>query len=204
MAERLIDEDYMIRDISIPNLNDTKNLAAFETDVDKYQKEVLKEALGFELYSLFIADPSSEQRFIDIRDGKPFSFDLNGKTVTREYVGLQNDELESLIAYYVYFNTVSNRATYTSGIGEVLPQGENSVRVSPNQKLMRAWNNFVDLTGFLAYDNRYCGKYFNKLDLSSYSFLNDAGSLYNFLLANKDVYPEWEFAPTDKIYLFNI
>lgn len=197
MADRLIDDDYMIRDISIPNLNTSGSLAEFNADVDKYQKEVLKKVLGFELYSLFITDPSSEQRFIDIRDGKSFTFDFNGKTITREYVGLQNDELESLIAYYVYFWAVRNRATYTSGIGEVLPNAENSQRVSPSDKLRWAWNNFVELSGVTC-------DYFNKFDLSSYNFANDEGSLYNFLLANKEIYPEWEFTPTDKINLFNI
>ncbi len=190
MADRLIDEEYMIRDVSIPNLNTEANVAAFEADVDKYQKEVLKKVLGFELYSLFIASPT-DARFADIIDGKAFSFDFCGKTITREYVGLSNIELESLIAYYVYYWAVSNKATYTSGIGEVLPQGENSTRVSPNMKLMRAWNNFVELSGVTC-------KYFNKLDLSSYRFANDSGSLYNFLLANKETYPEWEFTPTGK------
>jgi hypothetical protein len=222
----LINDEYFIRDIAIPNLNKEDNLSALNSAIELYQEEVLKDVLGWRLYSLFIADPDSEQRFIDIRDGKEFTFDFDGYTITRKYDGLANAKLESLIAYYVYFKYVGNRASHLGGVGANVPSTENANRIDPNYKTVNAWDRFVDLAGepliieeyqkppYLKYYsnfNRYCGdkrrggyRSFDKFDLRSYEFFNDSGSLFNFLLANKDVYPEWQFEPQGRINVFGV
>lgn len=199
----LIDEDYFVRDITIPNLNTPANLAALNSDIESYQREVLVNVLGYKLYSLFINDPTSEQRFLDIKNGKEFEFLFKGTRVKRKYIGLSNAEHISLIAYYTYFFAVRNRATYTSGIGEVIVQGQNSINASNAPKLRNAWNKYVDLSGHV-YCDLNANAYFDTLNPENYTHVNDVGSLFNFLLANKDVYPEWEFTPERKINIFGI
>lgn len=207
----LIDDEYFIRDIALPNLNKSDNLEAINSAIELYQEEVLKSVLGYSLYSLFIADPESEQRFQDIRDGKEFTFNFNGYEVTRKYNGLANEELKSLIAYYVYFKYVGNRASHMGGVGNNMPSTENATRIDPNYKMVNAWNRFVSLSGnpLMCEDSNRIHFYkkscrFVKFDLSTYDFKDDSGSLFNFLLANKDVYPEWQFEPQSKINVFGV
>ena len=202
-----INKDYFINDISIPSTRPTGE-TSIDASIAKYEKEVLQMVLGYELYDLFIANPT-DQRFVDISIGKEFEFDFCGKTVKRKWNGLKNADKESLIAYYVYFKHKSNLNTITASISEVKPKLENSNPASANMKLIRAWNNFVELSGDLNdVDRYYCGcryfDYFDKYNISSYHHVNSAPSLYNFLLANKDTYPEWEFEPSEKINIFGI
>lgn len=195
---RLIDEDYFIGDIAIPNLNDESAISALNSNIDKYQEEVLIMMLGYDLYSKFIADPDAEQRFKDIRDGKEFEFSFNGSTIKRKYIGLQNDSNISLIAYYVYFYHARQRVTHTASVGEVSPKTENANRASSYSKQVFAWNSFVTRSGDVS------DFWFDKLNLSTYQHFNDKGSLFNFLLANKEVYPEWEFESSEQVTMLGI
>lgn len=47
---------------------------------------------------------------------------------------------ESLIANFVYYWYYRSAATQSTGIGEVQASAENSVNVSPRQKMLSAWN----------------------------------------------------------------
>lgn len=201
----LINEDYFVRDISIPT-GTPDEVARLDSEIEKYEKEVLLKVLGYDLYYEFINNPI-EQRFLDIRNGKEFVFDLCGKTIKRKYVGLTNSQKESLIAYYVYFYITRDRVSFTSSTGEINPDNENSNQISPYGKMVSAWNNYVEMAGDLTctrYNDPYFLDYFYKLEISSYMHVNDHPSLYNFLLANKEVYPEWEFDPCEKISIFGI
>ena len=201
-----ISKDYFIRDITISRINSESGSSTIDSSIDKYEKEVLLKVLGYDLYQLFIDNPT-DARFVDLSVGKEFEFDFCGKTVKRKYVGFKNSEKESLIAYYVYFKHQSINQTFTSTVGEVRSSTENASPASANQKLTRAWNNFVELSGDLnnTYYNNYNNHYyFNSLEISTYQHVNSAPSLFNFILANKDVYPEWEFMPTEQINIFGI
>lgn len=203
-----INKDYFIRDILVSRTNSESGSASIDSSIDKFEKEVLLKVLGYDLYQLFIASPG-DARFVDLSQGKEFEFDFYGKTVKRRYVGLKNAELESLIAYYVYFKHQSVNETFSSTAGEVKPRTENASPASARMKLTRAWNNFVELSGDLNktyyntgyYDVGYC---FDPLDLSTYKHVNTDPSLFNYLLANVATYPEWEFQPTEKINVFGI
>lgn len=207
-----INKDYFIRDILISRVNSESGTASIDSSIDKFEKEALLKVLGYDLYQLFIANPT-EQRFVDLSEGKEFEFDFCGKTVKRKYVGFKNAEKESLIAYYVYFKHQSINETFSSTVGEVKPSTENASPVSARIKLTRAWNNFIELSGDLSktyYNNyrNYGVDYFNPLEISTYEHVNADPSLFNFLLANKDVYPEWEYDWTpnvsNKINIFGV
>jgi len=51
----------------------------------------------------------------------------------------------SMIANYVYYWWMRNEATQTAGVGEVMTKTENSYRTSPATKMIKAWNDMVDM-----------------------------------------------------------
>ena len=194
----LIDDSYFIGEISLPNISRWIN--TFNQLINKYEKEVLTDLMGYPLYTLFsagIAEETPDQIWLDIRDGKEFSFEYDGVTVTRKWNGLINADKVSLIAYYCYYKIIFESLTDTTGIGEVLGNPENSVNKDNIAKAVNAWNKFIDLYGYT------CGYDFSKFNDTYYTF-TDRPSAYNFLNANRDIYPTWEFEVKRTINRFGI
>lgn len=73
------------------------------------------------------------------------------------------DVNQSIIANYVYYWFARNNTTKSTGIGEVRTESENSVMVSPRQKILSAWNEMS----------------------------HQIKQLMKFLEANQAIYPEW-------------
>ena len=200
-----IDESYFINEINIPT-NDN-NLATISQFILRYEKEVLKSLLGYELYTALIADLNSlgvpqTQRFIDLVDGKEFSFEVNGSTINTKWEGLINEDKVSLISYYVYFNYRNQFENVFTGVNEVQSISENSTFVSVMPRLVDTWFNFLQLYGDLPIGiNQYNANFLNN---ESYSYYNAEPSAYNFLLANLDDYPEWVFKPLGKLNIWGI
>jgi len=212
----IIDESYFINDIAIANTGQEAVEANLNSAITKYEKEALLSILGYELYELYIAN-SAVQSYKDILDGKEFSFEFCGKTVTRKWIGLANSEKKSLLAYYTYVNYEKDRNTFNSAVGFVTPNVENAEQSNPRLKYVNSWNAYVFQRGDFQKINRCYNKpylrgtryrmdesYFNKYDLTTYEFLNDDPSLFNFLLANVDSYPTWEFTPIKNINVFDL
>ena len=57
-----------------------------------------------------------------------------------------NDNIKLAIAYFVYFHYTRNDLFQRAGIGETLPQSENSTVVSPQYRSIYAWNDMVNYT----------------------------------------------------------
>ena len=210
----IIDESYFINDIAIANTNNTSIEASLNSAIVKREKEALISQFGYELYKLFIANPT-DQIYLDIVEGKEFSFEFCGKTVTRKWIGLANSEKVSLLAYYVYFFYEKDRNTFNSSVGFVTPKVENAEQDNPRMNYVNSWNQYIEQRGDLNKINecprtlntrryRPRGTYFNKFDVSTYEFLNDDPSLFNFLLANVATYPTWEFTPVKNINIFDL
>ena len=200
-----IDESYFINEINIPT-NDN-NLATISQFILRYEKEVLKSLLGYELYTALIADLDNygtpqTQRFIDLVDGKEFSFEVNGSTINTKWEGLINEDKVSLISYYIYFNYRNQFENVFTGVNEVQSISENSTFVSVMPRLVDTWFNFLQLYGDLPIGiNQYNANFLNN---ESYSYYNVEPSAYNFLLANLDDYPEWVFKPLGKLNIWGI
>ena len=211
----IIDESYFINDIAIANTSGEAVEASLNSAIVKREKEALISVLGYELYELFIANPAV-QIYKDILDGKEFSFEFCGKTVTRKWVGLANTEKISLLAYYTYFFYEKDRNEINTGVGFVKPKVENAVQENPRLKFVNAWNQYVfqkgDFDKINKCSNRLTGSRrlrpnvssFDKFNLTTYEFLNDDPSLFNFMLANVSDYPTWEFTPEKNINLFDL
>jgi hypothetical protein len=64
-----------------------------------------------------------------------------------EIAGIGEQPAKSMIANYVYYYWQRNEASQSSGLGEVATKTENSDRVSPDAKMVAAWN---ELSGWVA------------------------------------------------------
>ena len=171
----IIDETYFIGKISIPTDNDNR-INKLQTYIDHSQEEYLIKSLGYELYKLFIAElpvPTS-QRFTDILDGADFTNETTDKL--DRWIGLQNDEKVSMLTYFAYFNYLEGVNETESSNGVTMSKMENSDKVSPIQKQVRAYN--------LGQEQYY--------------------KLYDFLKANEDDYPEWDFTEVKRVNFLNI
>jgi hypothetical protein len=96
--------------------------------------------------------------------------------VTRQWIGLKNTSLQSLIAYYVYYHFVKDQANSYESIGAVISEGENSTRTSPDYLMIQAWNKYVDLHRVAC----------------------------EFLLVNFSQYPIWIYTEAEKNNTFGI
>jgi len=192
-----IDKSYFIREIAIPNLNQAPVIAELDVDILFYEKEILTDLLGYELYAAYItgiAGETPEAKWTDLRDGADFSFEFCGRTVNTRWNGFENSEKDSLIAYYVYANWVSKRMQTLTSIGVGAASSENSSAVTGERKMVGAWRRFLELYG-KAPD--WVCDYAHEPTMH----FNEKPSAYNFLLANFDNYDNWIFTKREDVVI---
>ena len=157
--------------------------------------------LGYPLYKLLIADCTGEggipetQIYIDLVNGAEFTHAYRGENTILKWKGLRNTALQSLIAYYVFYNYVDRDNTRLYGTGvSIASTKEGWERASPNNKLRNAWDRMRKLYGKIPpeYEPVYPRPV---LGTNLPSVFNSDPSAYNFLFANKDDYPDWIFTP---------
>jgi len=213
-----IDITYFVNEINIPV--DDYNPGTLDAAIIRYQKEILKSLLGYQLWKELMADLDSlgnpqTQKFTDLVDGAEFSFEYGGETINTKWEGLRNDDMVSLISYYVYYKYRKDFDTNYSGNSQTMPINENSQVIPYGYKLSTIWNLMIELYGKTPtkYDDNYIfpyNPYFSDsiytnsktwdqkyffLNLDNYVHFNDTPSAYNFLLANKTDYTNWIFNP---------
>ncbi len=173
----IIDETYFIGKIDLPTDN-VNRVNKLQTYIDDSEKEYLIKALGYELYKLFIAyvaNPTpTVDRYDDILNGSDFTNITTNKL--DNWNGLQNTELKSFLAYFSYYEFLDGENESASGDGVTSNEFENSIKVSPIQKQTRAFSLGKEL---------YC-------------------KLYDFLKANEDTYPEWNYTSLGNVNVLNI
>ena len=167
----------------------------------RYEDEILKSLLGYSLWKEYKAGISVEtpdEKWTNLRDGAEFSFDLDGDTIITKWEGFENTQKVSLIAYYVYYQYRKYGETQFTGLGEKSQTGENSTDADFQNKMVWIQKEMVRLYG--ATPSRLMRRNMAQCfrNLTNYDFYNDEPSAYNFLLANKDVYPNWVFKPIKK------
>lgn len=200
----LIDTSYFIGDINVPLRNDTLLDEVFLASIAQYEPEVLKSLLGYTLYKalkLQIDAASYSAPWDDFVNGAEFSFEFNGSTINEKWEGLVNSSKKSLIAYYIYYWHRKYNETSYSGIGEDKAKGENSVIVSPIEKIAWANNRMVDLYGNVP---RRIRKYVDFQNSGNYVHYDASPSAYNYLLANIDDFDGWVFKPKGKVNIWDI
>jgi len=220
-----IDYTYFINDVYLPVIGDADGQTVMTESITRYENEVLTCLLGYELLKELKADLDENgipqtQKFIDLVDGKEFSFILDGYTINTKWEGLANTIKTSLIAYYVYYKYRNNTETLTTTTGEAKNSKENATVMNPFPKLVYSWNEMIKLYGETPRQYRnpvsfkqYWGEYNYRFDyaynydlfwrnIDNYIHFNSNPSAYNFLLANKANYTTWIFKPQYKLNVF--
>lgn len=128
----LIDQMVFIDEILIPkNTSDISQEQEIIRFINKYEPEFLKRSMGLEFYQLFAANLTT-QRFIDLRDGVIW-IDKDGHS--HEWFNIRYAD-----ANYVYYWFQRNRISQTAMIGEIRTADDPGTRVSPEDKLIKAFN----------------------------------------------------------------
>ena len=181
----LIGNTYFIREINLPQNALDSDMAEFIT---QYEKEAMVMLLGYDLYKDFIAN-ASDTRWSRLISGHEYNVDYQGLSTTIKWNGLTNADLVSPLAYYIYYYYMKFHASDTTSVGESVFQKENALAIQPVQKMVSAWNNFVDLYGKI---NDVV------INPTAYNFL------YNFKDDTTNGYDGWIFQPVDKINILSI
>jgi len=202
----LIDTSYFVRDISAPVSSNATLNSNLTNSILRYENEILKSLLGYSLWKEFTDAIAASvltlnpvplaQKWVDLKNGAEFSFELNGTTITTKWNGLVNTDKISLISYYVYYKHRMDHDTEYTGIGEVSAKQENSHAANPLFKIVGAHNSMVELYGNI---HRDIVRYRSFSDSANYVHYNESPSAYNFLLANISDYAGWRFTPIARL-----
>jgi hypothetical protein len=159
----LITPSFFFGEINIPNSDSTDISESIEASIAFNEPECLKKILGYDL-AVLVDTTSTDQRIIDLIQGVSY---VDSANKTKKWRGLiyQSGGLNfSLIAFYIYYFYMKDKAIWNSGTGTVVPEGNVAMAVSPGFKMMNAYNIFVR-------QNR---------------------ELYDFMISSEDVYPEYD------------
>ncbi len=180
---------------SLPNLDKRPN--TFSDFVDYVEENVLVDLLGRSFYDRLIAglaEASPDQIWLNIRDGASYSY----QGVDYKFGGLKK-----LLTPCVYSEFIRVDYEKYSGVGTVQPKSKNSVVVSPSRQIVKGWNDFVRLAGFLKDGSRYdpyYGEYYYSL---SGCVASNENSLYGLLESNT-AYGDYEYNFPGTINIFDL
>jgi len=129
--------------------NALTSIGELDLFISKMEYVLLVNALGYVQYSELISQFNPDGTLINSPIQKWADL-TNGKTLPdgRRWSGLRfevgNNKI-SLIAYYVFYNfKLHDETTYTT-VGEVKPEAENAISVSPVAVLTARWNEFISM-----------------------------------------------------------
>lgn len=140
----LIDASYFVGELNIPDTSNSSVAERLNFFIAKYEEELLRSVLGHSLYAAFIAgtkdkeEADIDQKWKDLRDGKNYT---NSSGNADYWMGLRKAATkQSMIANYTYYWWLRDKASLSSAVGEVAPATDGSQKVSPANKMARAWN----------------------------------------------------------------
>ena len=139
----LIDRTYFVGEINLPPNVLQGVPASIDSYITRYEREVLEMLLGYDLYKLLKAEIDAAV-YTTIWDNLVNGAEYVSGSNTYKWRGLINDDKQSMIAYYVYYQFVKDNINTLESIGTVTGMSENSSRVPADGLLIKAWNNFVD------------------------------------------------------------
>lgn len=202
----LIDYTYFQQgELYIPNVRSKnagevggENLTKVNLFIDKYERELLMNALGITLYDQLVAIVNANQ-LLDAGN-EHWNALVNGENYvvdgeTYRFDGLLGYNKQSMIAYYVFCKYLrENDVVYTT-TGTVKDTSKNATSVAATPKYVDIWNFFV---------NAYQGKHYNQDFIDTPSIIRNSGgligltwfaeegitrSLYQFLYDKNDADP---------------
>ena len=180
----LIDTSYFVGQLNIPNTGSVEVKENVGWFIDKYEVQLLRNALGIDLYDEFLtalgaSDGSYSnvtngkltltalnQKWVDLLNGKKYIGRDGLRHVWQGFISLYDDAApkKSIIADYVYYFWTMDSMTQTLGTGEVSANGENATNVFGNHKANFIWTEMCDhvreLVDFLDYSNSSDSNYY--------------------------------------------
>ncbi len=197
----LIDASYFIREIHIPNVNESNTDAGTKLEyfVDEKVRLLLStKALGSVLFNQLnsnitngVLSNTAPQKWKDLVNGKTYTKD--DKTYVWEgLLQTKGTFKKSLLAYYTYYYWLMDNVSTMVGIGEVRGEAKNAVNVNSTQRLTTVWNEFIKL--YQGENDCYIlQKYlYNGVPVSDYynNNQNNYVSLLRFLKDNETDFPD--------------
>lgn len=169
----IVDISMFVGERGIPNTGDRNVMDKLNWFIDKYEPKCLDYVLGFNLYSEMLNNPSSIA-IQNLINGTTY-IDNAGNTVY--WMGLT-----TMIVDYVYYYYMNDDVTSSSGKGMIISKKDAAFNISPAQKMIDAWNEFVRIslqcvTYLTAYSNtdiypQYTLNYGNSIVLNA-GFINE-------------------------------
>jgi hypothetical protein len=155
-----IDTTFFTGSLYVAQLNKVAVQEELTYFIAKYEKNFLRDLLGYALYKDFMAAFNASNTAPSIPLAAQWDAILNGieftdqHQVLRKWTGLlgstENGEIElSVIAQYVYYHFIRQQMSFTTGNGEVKNTLENATNVTASRKLIAVWNDMVESTANL-------------------------------------------------------
>lgn len=135
----IVNQSFFIGEINIPNTGNAAIFNNLNNFIAKYEPECLLKILGYPLYKKL--ENESSQRMTDLLTGAEYT-DQQGNL--QKWQGIKHDTTISLVANYIYFFFQRSAATLTTGVSTSVSNTEGGVSVSPQEKMVEAWNFFSD------------------------------------------------------------
>lgn len=198
----IVTREYFLKELSIPNVNEVRDVSGgtdtFEMYIDKEARQLLKDALGYDLFKDFdsyvdvngVISPVAPAKWLNLVNGTDYVVD----GVTYRWQGLIFDEgafKSSVLAYYVYCKWLEFQISQMTGVGEMKGDAVNSTPYNSTQRLVTLWNTFVEM-----YQDTECKSpvryYYDGVLVNDYSYHSNSNyvSLIKFLQDNDTDYQD--------------
>jgi len=145
----LIDSTYFINELFVPNLERAGTSEKLSNLITKYQRKILIDALGMDLYLALNTNYNSsvQDKWYELVHGLEYDIDYGEGDYTMKWNGLVNTEKESLLAYFTFYYLLLNHQTsfFNTGIGNA--EANNIKSSTAKYKLVQAWNEGIELYG---------------------------------------------------------
>lgn len=192
--------EYYQRDLQVPNINEASSdggASDIEVLADGVPRVFLQGALGYTLFKDLddnvtdgVLDGAAPQKWLDLVNGVEYTKD----DVLYKWEGLAYSKgafYVSILAQITYYNYLSEKLSKTSGVGEVVGKGKNSVNVNSTQKLNSIWNEFVKMNQGTTCHRRPSISYHNGIKFTDWiGDNNNKVSLIMFLQDHAEDYPD--------------
>lgn len=189
--------------------------------IDDTERDILKKALGYDEYhklNTYVADGQSPvvTKYKELIEGAEFTVtDFEGRELTFKWEGLKN-----MLKGFCYYAILQKQKSINTGAGEsnILTTNTQKAPTTGLNKAMTAFNKSVDIYGYVTNE----GNSLNKYPVKSLSLHESYGcmridrtdknywkkkltnSLYNYIVANEDSFPNWYFDQIKRINIFDI
>lgn len=147
----IIDRDYFIRELQIPNLSEMNSASLTELNlfIDGEARPVLLDAIGFVNLTDLESDMTdgelnvdAAQKWKNLVDG--CTYEKDGVNVHWQGLRFESGTFKgSLLANYVFCKWLEDQVTTMTGTGEKTIAAKNAEAANSTQRYVKAWNKFV-------------------------------------------------------------